>query len=106
VANVLIDLIQLGRENLLDKWGIYHYGGYPHVSWYDFAIEILNEAASQGICKMPLVHPISSMDYVTPAKRPSNSRLDCKKINSTWGVTPSDWKLALKSLTRYVEHLK
>ena len=73
--------------------GVYHFCGNQEVSWYQFALEIFKQAAANGVlAKLPLLRPLSTADYPTPAKRPAYSVLDCQKITAHFGVSPSDWK--------------
>jgi dTDP-4-dehydrorhamnose reductase len=44
---------------------------------------------------------IKSESYPMPAKRPAFSKLDCSKIASVFGISPSDWQSALNNLTAY-----
>ncbi len=74
-------------------WGIYHFAGTPIVSWAQFAVEIFRQAN----VNVP-VEPIASSDYPTPAKRPSNSALDCSKIKVQFGIDPPDWKRDLQDV--------
>jgi dTDP-4-dehydrorhamnose reductase len=70
-----------------ERHGIYHYAGGPDVSWADFAREIIRQA---GIaCE---VRDIASKDYPTPARRPLNSRLDCRATGSVFGLSRPDWR--------------
>ena len=82
--------------------GVYHYSGYPHVSWYQFAKSIF-ENANQA--KIPLalktLNEIPATAYPLPAPRPANSRLDCTKIASSFGITPSNWQSALNRIKEY-----
>ncbi|ABE55940.1 dTDP-4-dehydrorhamnose reductase [Shewanella denitrificans OS217] len=83
-------------------YGVYHYSGFPHVSWYDFAKTIFSTALQQGFLKNTIqVRPITTLDYLTPAKRPANSRLDCHKINIAFVIEQSDWQSALKQIDEY-----
>jgi dTDP-4-dehydrorhamnose reductase len=78
------------------RWGTYHFSGYPFVSWADFAKEIFEQATFKGlISDAPTINPISSEEYPTPAKRPTNSRLDCSKLKSVFGIEPDDWRRSL-----------
>jgi dTDP-4-dehydrorhamnose reductase len=38
---------------------------------------------------------IPTAEYPTPAPRPLNSRLDCTKIERTFGISPPDWRTGL-----------
>lgn len=52
------------------KPGVLHVAGGGHCSWHEFATAIV--AASELDCP---VHPISTAEYPTPARRPANSVL-------------------------------
>lgn len=73
-------------------WGIYHYAGYPFVSWYEFACEIKDSLAANSNC---VILPIPSSCHLSPAKRPLNSCLDSSKVENIFGVSPSDWRYAI-----------
>lgn len=86
LAKLLCDMVES------EKYGVYHAtneGGY--ISWYDFVVEILKQTGIKG----KTVNPVTSDAFVTPAKRPHNSRLD-KSCLIENGFTPlPDWKDAL-----------
>ncbi|MGV5001017.1 dTDP-4-dehydrorhamnose reductase [Shewanella xiamenensis] len=93
-----------------EQYGVYHFSGMPHVSWQKFAVEIFKQAKAQGLLnkepseeghKEMKVNAITSAQYPTPAKRPANSKLNCKKIEQAFGIQPSDWLSALKNLASY-----
>ncbi len=101
IAAALITMAQ-SLYNGNHDYGIYHFAGLPHVSWHQFASNIFNKANEQGILnKVMRVNAITSDQYPTPAKRPANSKLDCQKIEQTFGIQPSDWQTALKNLASY-----
>ncbi len=84
------------------NWGIYHFSGEPHVNWYQFAQAIFDQAVVQELLdKAPQLNPLTTADYPTPAKRPANSRLDCHKIFTEFGIQPSDWHKALENIAAY-----
>lgn len=73
-------------------WGTYHFTGAPYTSWHGFAEQILKDAVAIGLLnKAPKVNAISSDQFPTPAKRPSNSRLACDKLTCAFGVVPDNW---------------
>jgi dTDP-4-dehydrorhamnose reductase len=84
------------------KWGIYHFAGYPHVSWHQFAQAIFDKAAERNILpKTPELNALTTADYPTPAKRPTNSRLNCDKIFAEFNIQPSNWLQALSNISAY-----
>ena len=81
---------------LLCHSGIYHFANQGEVSRFEIAQEIRKRALA---LKIPLVCqeivPITSEAFPTPAKRPSYSVLDTKKVESILGTHPRDWRDAL-----------
>ena len=75
--------------------GTYHYAGEPHTSWAGFARAIFAQAGRDVT-----VTGIPSADYPTPATRPLNSRLDCAKLATDFGITPADWKAGLAAVVK------
>ena len=80
------------------KSGTYHYSGAPNVSWAEFASEIFTQASRSAT-----VIPITTAEYPTPAKRPLNSRMDCRLTSSTFGIEKLDWRLGLKAILKELE---
>lgn len=105
IAKVLLVVAQHYFEGKPIPWGTYHYSGQPYVSWYGFAREIFTEVEQAGLYVKPVpqLNAITTAEYPTPAKRPANSKLDCKKIEQAFGVTPSDWQSALKNINAFDE---
>jgi len=75
--------------------GTYHYAGAPQTSWAGFAREIFAQAGRDVT-----VTGIPSSDYPTPATRPLNSRLDCAKLQSDFGIMPADWQDGLRAILK------
>ena len=48
------------------------------------------------------IQTLATADYPTPARRPADSRLDCSKIHTAFGIDPSDWQSALGNLADYL----
>lgn len=103
LANTLIQLAQQYDRDKQLPWGTYHYSGAPYTNWYEFAVAIFQQAKRQGIdpSSIPDINPISSRDYPTHVKRPLNSRLDCSKIQNTFGIASSNWQAALQNLSAF-----
>ncbi|MGI1939165.1 dTDP-4-dehydrorhamnose reductase [Shewanella oncorhynchi] len=101
IASAIVSIAkQIASNN--PAYGIYHYSGFPQVSWHDFAQSIFTIAQNQGFLNQAInVNKISTQDYPTPVKRPANSRLNCDKINKTFGIQQSDWQTALKRIKEY-----
>ncbi|MEZ9295338.1 dTDP-4-dehydrorhamnose reductase [Vibrio cyclitrophicus] len=104
IANTLIQIAKRINQGDTVEYGVYHYSGLPHVSWFDFADAIFDVAVEQGVlAKKPRLTSITTDQYPTPAKRPSNSRLSTEKITLGFSVKASDWKAALNNIQAYTE---
>ncbi len=102
IAKALIKVVGQIEINANSCWGVYHYSGSPHVSWFQFAETIFRQAEEQGFIKCPpVLSAIDTSDYPTAAKRPANSTLDCDKINQVFGIKQSDWASALLRIKHY-----
>jgi len=87
-------------------WGVYHFTGEPHVNWHQFAVAIFDMAVADNLlAKSPVLNVLTTDQYPTPAKRPANSRLDCSKIKSQFGIEPSNWQKALENIIAYMPKL-
>ena len=71
--------------------GIYHYAGAPDTSWAEFVRSIV--AFVGGHLK---VVDIPSSEFPTRAKRPTNSRMDCMKLENVFGIKRPNWQDSLK----------
>lgn len=92
---------------LQDITGIFHWSDDGVTTWYDFACAIQEEALRIGLLDRAIpVHPITTADYPTTAKRPMYSVLDKQ---STWdiiGYRSPDWRVCLQQmLTEYKSSL-
>ena len=77
--------------------GTYHVTGYGQTTWCGFAREIFRGQAK------PVVMPIRTADYPTPARRPANSVLDGAKARESLGIELPHWTDGLR---RMMEMLK
>ncbi|MFH4676101.1 dTDP-4-dehydrorhamnose reductase [Vibrio alginolyticus] len=104
IAKVLIEIANHISKDEPVEYGVYHYSGLPHVSWCQFADAIFESAVTQGILtKKPNLTSITTDQYPTPAKRPSNSRMSTQKIKDEFFIEASDWKVALSNIKAYTE---
>ena len=93
LARLLVDMLEK------EEYGKYHAtneGGY--ISWCDFAKEIFRQAGMDV-----KVLPVSSAEYPAKAKRPTNSRLEKKKLEEHGFTRLPDWKDALG---RYLKEIQ
>lgn len=85
----LADIIAQALEKEI-PYGIYHATNLGFTTWYDFTKEILKMANIS--CK---VIPVTSEEFVRPAKRPKNSMMSKSKLLDA-GVAIPSWEDALE----------
>lgn len=96
---ILAIAARIARDGWADRFGgVFHATGSGETTWFGFATAIFDAARALG-AKVPVVEPIPTTAYPTPAKRPANSRLDCGKLAATFGIRLPDWR---DSVTRTV----
>lgn len=86
---------------------VYHCAAAGETSWHGYAMFIVTEASKLG-ANLKLapekIEAISTEQYPTPAARPKSSRLDCSKLENTFGLQlpPWEWhvKRALKEILK------
>jgi dTDP-4-dehydrorhamnose reductase len=75
--------------------GLYHVAAAGETSWYGYAQHVFALARAQGkVLKLDdsQLNAIPSSDYKTAAQRPLNSRLDCSKLKSHFGLYIPHWQ--------------
>jgi len=93
LANFLLTIVPL-LQFKKDEPTIYHYANSGVASWYDFAVAIMELTDSNCV-----VHPITTKQYPTKAKRPPYSVLSTQKAQQTFCVyPPQHWRHALKAV--------
>lgn len=87
-------VVQVGQALLAGRGhgGVYHYCGAPAVSRLGWAREILDAG---GLSHVGL-DSVGSDHFPSPARRPSYSVLDCRRIAAVFGLEPPDWRSALR----------
>lgn len=90
--------------------GTYHMGSGGVTTWYDFARAILDEVShappnlswlASELNGRPIfarhIVPITSAEYLTPARRPAYSVLSSTLLARTFGIRLPDWRAQLHS---------
>jgi dTDP-4-dehydrorhamnose reductase len=76
--------------------GVYHAAGAGETTWFGFAAEAVRiEQARRPDAKLAEVEAIPTAQYPTPARRPTNSRLNCGKLAERFGWRMMDWRESL-----------
>ncbi len=81
--------------------GLYHITAQGSTSWHGYAQFVIAAAAARGLplrCASEQVQAITTADYPLPAPRPANSRLDCSKLQTTFGLFLPPWQTQVQRL--------
>mgnify|MGYP001372109124 CR=1 FL=1 len=86
IAETCMKIIKMMKKDS-NLSGIFHYSGYPYTSWANFARCILQ------LKKIDTkIEDIGTNEYLTLAKRPLNSILNCDKVYNDLGIKRPNWK--------------
>jgi len=93
LAKAILDIAKQIEAGWQDRFaGIYHACGTGETSWHGLAVAALEEATRHGQAMPVEVAAIRTEDWPTPAKRPQDSRLDCSKLETVFGVRLPEWR--------------
>lgn len=103
LAWIILEIISQIHQKHFQKayHGIFNACGRGDATWFDLAKYALKEAARYGQ-KEADIQPISTCDWPTPAKRPTDSRLDTTKLQETFGLQFPLWQ---DSVARVVQKI-
>ncbi len=81
---------------ILGRWsdGTYHYVDAGETTWHGFAQQIFAGAAEHW-GRRPVVNPITTDQYPTPARRPAYSVLDTARFQADFAFSPPAWQDSL-----------
>lgn len=93
------------RDTLRDpaKAGLYHLAAGGETTWHGYARFVLEQARAAGVeltASPETVEPVPTSAFPTPATRPHNSRLDTRKLQSTFGLTLPHWQTGVARMLR------
>lgn len=97
LAKCVLDIIASSEQNNSWQKGIYHFSNEGVCSWFDFALEIMQQANLD--CK---VKPIESHEYPVAAHRPPYSVLNKAKIKTIFGLSIPYWKTSLNNTLKHL----
>ena len=75
-----------------DTSGTFHFCNAECTTWFELARTIFELRGGDA----PVIQPITTADFPTPAKRPRWSVLDTTSFETTFGMKPRSWRAALK----------
>ena len=90
-----IRALVLQPDQAARRYGTYHIAAAGETSWHGYAQHVFAQARAQGVAfKLSEHQPetILTSDYKTAAQRPLNSRLDCSKLKSNFGIYLPSWQ--------------
>ncbi|WMC09230.1 dTDP-4-dehydrorhamnose reductase [Oceanimonas pelagia] len=87
--------------------GLYHLAAAGETSWHDYAAFVFELARNAGLpLALQALHPIATQAWLTPAIRPLNSRLDCRKLEASFDIMLPPWQQGLThTLSEILESL-
>lgn len=89
----------LALTRLADQSGTWNLVAGGETSWHGFAEAIFEEATRAGLLeRAPVVLPVPSSEYPTPARRPAYSRLDTTLLARDFGIRLPDWREGLRQV--------
>jgi dTDP-4-dehydrorhamnose reductase len=75
------------------KGGLYHAAASGETTWHGYASFVFEHAKTLNYAiKASQIKAVTSSAFPTPAKRPANSRLNCNKLTTTFGLQCPPWQ--------------
>ena len=100
IADVTAHAVAQTREQPA-KAGIYHLTAAGETTWFSYAKYVLALAGqAQKAIKIKATEllPIPTSAYPTPARRPHNSRLDTRKLQTRFGLALPPWQHGVRRM--------
>lgn len=99
LAEAILSILEkISKEQKTFVPGEYHFSNEGVCSWYDFAVAIFHETATN--CK---VFPVESDQFPTPAPRPAYSVMDKTKIKETYEIEVCHWQDSLRKCLKKMD---
>lgn len=86
-------------------FGLYHLAAGGETQWCEYARTVIDAAQVAGKpikLKAEGIRAISTADYPLPAPRPANSRLDTRKLQSTFSLMLPNWQTGLAHVLQQI----
>ncbi|HET8869794.1 MAG TPA: dTDP-4-dehydrorhamnose reductase [Aquabacterium sp.] len=103
-ADLIADVTALAIRQTLAQpalQGLYHLAAAGETTWFDYACHVIEWARSRG---QPIkvapdhIQAIATTEFPVPAKRPLNSRLDTRKLRSSFDVHLPAWQTGVERM--------
>ena len=85
--------------------GLYHCTASGETHWHGYASYVIAQARSLAPARpwqVQEIAPVATSAFPTPAQRPLNSRLNCTKLETTFGLQLPHWE---KSVARMLDEI-
>jgi dTDP-4-dehydrorhamnose reductase len=96
-ATDIAETLLFVAENPNATYGTWHFVNGGEASWFDLAARIFANMQQRGLTT-PALNAISTSQYPTPARRPSNSRLSTAAIQRDFVIAPRHWHDAIDAI--------
>ena len=84
---------------LIETGGVYHAAGAGETTWHGFAAEAVKlQLKAEPNTRFATIEAITTAEYPTPAKRPTNSRMNCRKLIDRFRWKMMDWRDSLREV--------
>lgn len=90
VSKAIMAFVKIKQE------GLFHFANRGYASRFEVAKFVFKE---KGLQKN--IIPCTSEEFITPAKRPKNSRFDCSKIDKILPFKRLPWQIELKEFLKF-----
>jgi dTDP-4-dehydrorhamnose reductase len=107
-AELLADVAAIALRQAMARpalGGLYHCVAGGHTNWHAYACHVIDWARAHGV---PLrlaregIVAVPTSAYPTPARRPLNSRLDCSRLESTFGLRLPPWQQGVERMLQEI----
>jgi len=81
--------------------GLYHLVAAGETTWHGYASFVIDFARRNGVAlkvAADAVNPVQTSTFLTPAKRPHNSRMDTAKLQNAFGLRLPCWKSGVERM--------
>lgn len=99
--DIAVAIVSIARKLATDPSthlrGVFHMSGTGATNWAGFAKQIFEFSAENG-GKSMIVNNITTAQYPTPARRPANSRLDCRKLEEVYRIRLPEWQTSTRAV--------
>jgi len=100
IADVTAHAVRQALQRPQDA-GLYHLAASGETTWNGYAKHVIAQAQhTRSAIKIVAkeIAPVPTSDFHTPARRPHNSRLDCTRLHTTFGLRLPAWQQGVERM--------